>query len=314
MYNRLCWKTRCITWELFSLTEQRGLEVPPTINYTAPAGDDNRILVVSLTLERDHSCSGNGTNWGSDSYPTISFGGVNLASAGISWQYGGNRYARAEFSSEIYVYYLFAPNFPVGDTGNIVISGDYRSLCAGDESVLMAATFENVVWLTRGNGFGGQFGGVGTSYSTTMATSGGINQPTNSNVSDNLMLGISGVSTDNGDLTTGGAGWTEQDEVTTVNSAGTFNPSGSLPVYSENDGYKTMWQSIIGITGDATATVNWTGATNPAIIGIVPVRLVSVGCEICDNSIDDDGDGLTDCADPECPNPAATATSSGPGM
>jgi hypothetical protein len=55
-----------------------------------------------------------------------------------------------------------------------------------------------------------------------------------------------------------------------------------------------------------------TEATANCLEWSVPLTYRICPAEVCGNGIDDDEDGGTDCADSDCPNPAANATSTGP--
>ena len=299
----------------------RGVNNSPSLAYAVPSGDYSRALVVTLSAERDHTCTGDGEgdNWMGDvpiggSAPTVTFGGVSMVYEGMYWQYGGSTSTStttAQLSSEVYVYSLQAIDFPAGGAGTISVSGAYRASCDGDETILMASTFTNVASVDKLNGVGGQNGTAGTFFSTTNAMTAGGGQPAYSNVTDNMMLAVSPSSSESGDLLPGG-GYTELIQQAESNFNGTFNPSGSISVFSENDGYMTMWQSITNQSGNVTSSVTYSGPNNPSILGVVPVRLTSIGCEICDNGIDDDSDGLIDCSDAaDCNGELACSESDG---
>lgn len=63
----------------------------------------------------------------------------------------------------------------------------------------------------------------------------------------------------------------------------------------------TQWVSL-GAAGGTTGTLSGTGTITAT--GVVPdtyrAFTFGVGQELCNNGIDDDGDGLVDCADPDC--------------
>jgi hypothetical protein len=82
--------------------------------------------------------------------------------------------------------------------------------------------------------------------------------------------------------------------------AGCLVPKGGLPGSSQGgagDGTSTS-SSAVGGAGGADPSASATGSAS-ASTGCVPTA------EICANGVDDDCDGLTDCADPECSTPTS---------
>ncbi len=124
-----------------------------------------------------------------------------------------------------------------------------------------------------------------------------------------LIFGVSGLG---GPTSTGGflttAGFTELNDINTSGSSGDFT------TFNEPDGFSVSAQFR---NGPSTGIINAVSMQSAASSGITSnggmmaaFTFQSASCpEICDNGIDDDGDGFVDCADPDCSNGLAVSAS-----
>ncbi len=90
--------------------------------------------------------------------------------------------------------------------------------------------------------------------------------------------------------------------------------AGSLTTLTASGGATYNWSNGLGagasknVSPASTTTYTVTVTTGLGCTATDQVTITVIACpEICDNGLDDDNDGLTDCADPDCAGPAITS-------
>ena len=155
-----------------------------------------------------------------------------------------------------------------------------------------------------------------TGASTTLTASGGISYNWDNGLGAGASHTVSPASTTTYTVTvTAANGCTDTDQVTvTVNPSPTANAgadvsicAGTSTTLTASGGTGYAWDNGLGAgashtvspASTTTYTVTVTAANGCTDTDQMTVT-VNACAEICDNGIDDDGDGLTDCSDPDC--------------
>ena len=282
----------------------------PTVSYEVPDGV-NRMMLVVITVERDHTISPYGDNWESDWPITqdpadrqlISYGGVSLELDRLRYTYTyeedpvnpiENIPANAEHSSTSYVYKMFEDDIPSG-TNAFDFSEFNLPNNAGDEFSVIVSTYEGVADF--------QQIGVDSFFRSTTPTwslSGDALSPSqnpDTTEDQNLLLAYGSIGTENG--TTASANWDNVASVIVKNNNGSYvsdlNPGGVAG--TEDDGISGGLYSLSGVTGNQSITYT-TNFTTPEVFHkhIMLYRLI--GFAITDT----DNDGLANCVDIDSDN------------
>ena len=282
----------------------------PSISYDVPNGV-NRMMLVVITVERDHTLSPYGDNWESD-WPIsqnpadrqlISYGGVPLELDRLRYTYNyfvapvnpvANIPANAEHSSTSYVYKMFEDTIPEGlnafDFSDFNLPNN-----AGDEFSVIVSTYEGVA----------DFQQIGVnsfprSTTPTWSLSGDALSPSQNpgtTEDQNLLLAYGSVGTQNG--TTASTSWTNIASSIVRNSNGTYISdlnTGENPG-TEDDGISGGLYSLSGVTGNQSITFTTSLGTSGVFHKhIMLYRLM--GFAITDT----DNDGLANCVDIDSDN------------
>ncbi len=261
----------------------------PSLTYTAPYGS-NRMMVVLLSVERDHTpiADGRGDNFEgntpfSNSWndaPTVTFGGVPLTKQSFYWDTFGSstNVGDAEISRSYYLYVLFDLSIPTGAQA-LQVTGINAPKNAGDDAVLAVATFANVAGIEVAGGVNDRQSPFNIAISVAPTADG--EQPPGTTVTDNLIFAY-GSSSKPESLAIG-AGWTKLAEIPVSNNAGSYlsDPARSQGAYTENDGHTLLIQSIKGVSANQTAQLT-SSTNNLSGLGMNLYRFVAHGCDYGD--------------------------------
>jgi len=241
----------------------------PSLSYEVPDGVD-RIVLVYITVERDHTSAPYGDNWESD-WPltnnpvdrqTIDLGPatMNLERLRFTYNYYDplnnpitNIPQNAEHSSTSYLYSLTEDNIPDGlnafDFSEFILPTN-----AGDEFSVIVASYEGVDEL--------EFIAVDSFFESTTnnwSISGNALSPTQNagtTADQNMLLAYGAVGTENGISGAATPAWSTISSVNIANTAGTYisdlDPLGTPA--TEDDGLSSGLFALSGVTGNQTMT------------------------------------------------------------
>jgi subtilisin-like proprotein convertase family protein len=263
----------------------------PSMAYTAPTGS-NRMMVVLLSVERDHTpvSNGRGDNFegntpltnDQNAAPTVTFGGVAMTKNAFYWDsFGSSANAvDAEISRSYYLYTLMDLSIPSG-AQTLQITSINSPKNKGDEAIIAAATFANVSGLEAITGLNDRTSPFNVSLTASPTATGTGGQPPGTLPQDNLLFAYG--SSSKPEALTIGAGWTKLAEIPVDNTAGTYigDTGRSQGIYTENDGHTLLIQSIKGVSSNQTALLSST-STGLSGLGLIVARFVAHGCDYGD--------------------------------
>lgn len=232
----------------------------PILSYTAAAGTD-RLLIFTLTYERDHS-GAKGTNWANPKAvggvdPSVSFGVSPMTRLRTLTYYqysGGKSTGNATMSMEMLVFGMLEADIPAG-LNNFIISGVNIPGHSGDDATVNAMMFEGVAGLNY-------LSSNGCENCNAIGLAGLDPQS-----ADNMVLSIAAVGSDRN--VTAGTGNTLIG-ATKVNNAG-----GGFTKFSEKDGIGVAAQYVAGTAAVQSPSFTFSGSAD--IFGVVEVgfRLIA---------------------------------------
>ncbi|MFM7023220.1 MAG: T9SS type A sorting domain-containing protein [Flavobacteriales bacterium] len=235
-----------------------------SLTYTAPAGS-NRMLIFTMSVERDHKPNPVGDNWANPavlggSTPVVSFGGTNLTLLGWSISYWANApvsETTTNISIELLVYAMPEASIPAGSNTFTIASNYNNPVNAGDESIFAAMVFENVNSVSN---ITYTACGTCTSISTSAV------DPLSAN---NAIIALSAAGSNR--TYSAGAGYTLVGSTTTTNTNGTYT-SASI---SEKDGNALGVQYITGTSSTQTSPFTISGDTKTFGVTEMVLRMVT---------------------------------------
>lgn len=275
----------------------------PTVTFdTSSASTGRRMLLLVLTLERDHTYYPYGDNWESTAVttsnylniPSVTFGGVAMTKMAYnsSWKsFPGNNPSNATLSITHYIYNLWDSNIPSG-INSFDLSNFALPLNAGDEWKAEVLLYDDVNSLNYVGNTGTPSGIIGTtlSYNGDMISP---SQPTGTTERNNILLAIGGASCQSAMAVS--SEWNPIASGSVINTNGTYaSDPNRLNGMAENDGLSTILATRTGVTGSQTVTYTF----DPSGGVVSMLRLVPYPC----TSRDTDGDGIPDYLDLDSDN------------
>ncbi|KQS89152.1 Ig-like domain-containing protein [Chryseobacterium sp. Leaf394] len=282
----------------------------PTISFETPiTGSGKRMVVLLLSVERDHTPTPYADNWESAIYqaggianmPNVSYGGTAMTKQQFSYAFHGatgGSGSTARLSRSQYVYVLPDSSIPAG-AQTISLTTFANPINTGDEFVANVLVYDNVVNIENAgySGFDNTSNYPGSV--TVNAPMASTTQPTGTLAQNNLLLAYGGTSNDSGIIISNG--WTTVFNTAITNSNGTYSTdTNAFPGSSENDGITNTVASFTGTAGTQSITYTLTNP-NAVLGGVLLFRLVSTsGCPT--SGTDTDGDGIPNYLDLDSDN------------